>query len=62
MAIVAHMVRPSVRHFSAHRTPPDSLLARAVAMSCIVTGVVLPFVPPAIESSRQRNLTHPDNK
>ncbi|CAI7652016.1 unnamed protein product [Penicillium glandicola] len=55
MASIAQIARPSIRHFSAHRPRPDSRAARAVATGCIVTGVVLPFVPPALESSRQRS-------
>ncbi|CAG7963788.1 unnamed protein product [Penicillium nalgiovense] len=53
--LASQVVRPSIRHFSAHRPRPDSRAARAVAMGCIVSGVVLPFVPPALESSRQRS-------
>ncbi|KAI3196741.1 hypothetical protein CBS147311_7345 [Penicillium roqueforti] len=54
--LAAQIVPPSIRHFSAHRPRPDSRAARAVAMGCIISGVVLPFVPPALESSRQRSL------
>ncbi|KAJ5182974.1 hypothetical protein N7492_000590 [Penicillium capsulatum] len=54
-AVAAHLVRPSIRRFSAHRPRPDSRVARAITVSCIVSGVVLPFVPPALESSRQRS-------
>ncbi|KAI2793922.1 hypothetical protein POX_a00510 [Penicillium oxalicum] len=53
--MAAQITRPLIRRFSAHRPQPDTRAARAVAMSCIVSGVVLPFVPPALESSRQRN-------
>ncbi|KAJ5148904.1 hypothetical protein N7448_000482 [Penicillium atrosanguineum] len=60
-AVVAQIARPSIRHFSAHRPRPDSRAARAVAMSCLVTGVVLPFVPPALESSRQRKAGFPNS-
>ncbi|KAJ5775161.1 uncharacterized protein N7511_000172 [Penicillium nucicola] len=55
MATIAQLARPSIRHFSAHRPRPDSRIARAISLGCIVSGVVLPFVPPALESSRQRN-------
>jgi hypothetical protein len=55
MATIAQLARPSIRHFSAHRPRPDSRAARAISLGCIVSGVVLPFVPPALESSRQRN-------
>ncbi|KAJ5941562.1 hypothetical protein N7516_001730 [Penicillium verrucosum] len=53
--LASQIARPSIRHFSAHRPRPDSRVARAIAMGCIVSGVVLPFVPPALESSRQRS-------
>lgn len=51
--------RPAVRHFSARRPRPDSRTTRFVASSCIVSAVVLPFIPPAIESSRERSLGYP---
>jgi hypothetical protein len=60
-AVVVQVARPSIRHFSAHRPRPDSRAARAVALSCMVSGVVLPFVPPALESSRQRNSGSPNS-
>lgn len=53
--IASQLARPSIRHFSARRPRPDSRASRAVAMSCLVSGVVLPFVPPALESSRQKS-------
>ncbi|KAJ5831994.1 hypothetical protein N7474_000305 [Penicillium riverlandense] len=59
--IAAQLARPSIRHFSAHRPRPDSRAARAVAMSCLVSGVVLPFVPPALESSREKNSGYPNH-
>ncbi|KAJ5851364.1 uncharacterized protein N7529_010749 [Penicillium soppii] len=55
-AILSSVARPSIRHFSAHRPRPDSRATRAITMGFIVSGVVLPFVPPALESSRQRSL------
>ncbi|OQD73519.1 hypothetical protein PENDEC_c015G01678 [Penicillium decumbens] len=60
-AVIAQVVRPSIRHFSAHRPRPDSRTARAVSWTCIVSGVVLPFVPPALESSRQRKSGSPNS-
>lgn len=59
--IAAQLTRPCIRHFSAHRPRPDSRAARAVAMSCLVSGVVLPFVPPALESSREKNSGYPNH-
>lgn len=58
-AILSSVTRPSIRHFSAHRPRPDSRAARAITMGFLVSGVVLPFVPPAMESSRQRGLDMP---
>ncbi|KAJ5795208.1 hypothetical protein N7457_001807 [Penicillium paradoxum] len=55
MASVSHFARCSIRHFSAQRPRPDSRAARAITMGCIASGVVLPFVPPALESSRHRS-------
>ncbi|KAL1989280.1 hypothetical protein VTN96DRAFT_42 [Rasamsonia emersonii] len=60
-AIAAQLARHSVRHFSAHRPRPDSRTSRFVAMSCIVSAVVLPFIPPALESSREKSLGYPNH-
>ena len=62
MAAVSSFARPCIRHFSAHRPRPDSRTERAVVMTCLAGGVVLPFVPPAMESSRQRNSTAASGK
>ncbi|KAH8702149.1 hypothetical protein BGW36DRAFT_112053 [Talaromyces proteolyticus] len=62
IAIAAQGIRSSVRHFSAHRPRPDTRTSRFVASSCLVSMVVLPFVPPALESSRERNSGYPNNK
>ncbi|KAJ5708937.1 hypothetical protein N7493_010271 [Penicillium malachiteum] len=56
------IIRPAIRHFSANRPRPDSRLSRAIAMACIASGVILPFIPPAIESSRIRKSGVPSNK
>ncbi|KAJ5495279.1 hypothetical protein N7539_000395 [Penicillium diatomitis] len=58
----AEISRPLVRRFSAHRPQHNTRAVRAVALSCIVSGVVLPFVPPALESSRQRKAGSSDKK
>ena len=60
-ALATPLLRPTVRHFSAHRPKPNSRASRIVAMSCIVSAVVLPFVPPALESSKERNLGYPNH-
>ncbi|KAF3406583.1 hypothetical protein DPV78_001211 [Talaromyces pinophilus] len=59
VAITASGLRSSVRHFSAHRPRPDTRTSRFVASSCLVSMVVLPFVPPALESSREKNTGYP---
>ncbi|KAL2220282.1 hypothetical protein M432DRAFT_638434 [Thermoascus aurantiacus ATCC 26904] len=59
--VAAHLVRPSVRYFSARRPRPDSRTSRFVTMSCIVSAVVLPFIPPAIESSREKSQGYPNH-
>ncbi|KAJ5562982.1 hypothetical protein N7535_002572 [Penicillium sp. DV-2018c] len=60
-SIAPHFARPFIRHFSAHRPRPDSRAARAISMGCIASGVVLPFVPPALESSRQKSSGTPSS-
>lgn len=62
MAFVHAIARPCIRHFSAHRPRPDSRTERAVVLTCLVGGVVLPFVPPAMESSRERKSDTPSGK
>ncbi|RJE19329.1 hypothetical protein PHISCL_08339 [Aspergillus sclerotialis] len=61
LALANPLLRPTVRRFSARRPKPNSRASRVVAMSCIVSAVVLPFVPPALESSRERNLGYPNH-
>lgn len=60
ITIAAHLAQPSVRHFSGHRPRPHSRTARAVALSYLISGVLVPFIPPALESLRQKNLDFPD--
>ncbi|KAE8382510.1 hypothetical protein BDV26DRAFT_288542 [Aspergillus bertholletiae] len=61
ITITAQLAHPSVRHFSAHRPRHHSRTARAVAMSYLIFGIVIPFIPPALESLRQKNLDFPDS-
>ncbi|KAL5366634.1 hypothetical protein BJX96DRAFT_180909 [Aspergillus floccosus] len=61
IATAAQITHPSIRHFSAHRSRPQSRTARIVAMSYLVSGSVIPFIPPALESLRQKNSNLPDN-
>ncbi|EEQ29046.1 uncharacterized protein MCYG_01865 [Microsporum canis CBS 113480] len=53
------MLRTSLRRFSAQAPKPESRAQRYLAASCIVSGVLLPFIPPALESSRGRKLDQP---
>ncbi|OGM44813.1 hypothetical protein ABOM_006160 [Aspergillus bombycis] len=55
MAIAVRFVRPTIRHFSVRRPQPDTRTSRFVTTSCLFSAVVLPFVPPALESSRAKN-------
>ncbi|OJJ07991.1 hypothetical protein ASPVEDRAFT_203178 [Aspergillus versicolor CBS 583.65] len=55
------LARPTIRHFSVHRSQASTRTSRFVATSCLVSAVVLPFVPPALESSRERNLGYPNH-
>ncbi|KAI9933256.1 hypothetical protein ASPWEDRAFT_114897 [Aspergillus wentii DTO 134E9] len=57
----ARLIRPTIRHFSVHRPAPDTRATRVITMSCLISAVVLPFVPPALESSRERNLGSPNH-
>lgn len=50
------VARPAVRSFSAHRPQQATRTSRFVARSCLVSAVVLPFVPPALESSREKSM------
>ncbi|BCS26881.1 uncharacterized protein APUU_51592A [Aspergillus puulaauensis] len=62
VSIAAQLAHPSVRHFSGYRPRPRSRTARAVAMSYLISGVVIPFIPPALETLRQKNSEFPDSK
>lgn len=61
LAVPLHLVRTTVRHFSARRSKPNTRISRMVSMSCVVSAVVLPFIPPALESSREKNLGYPNH-
>ncbi|KAB8234730.1 uncharacterized protein BDW43DRAFT_309990 [Aspergillus alliaceus] len=56
MALAVQFVRPAIRHFSVRRPRPDTRISRFVTSSCLFSAVVLPFVPPALESSRAKSL------
>ena len=46
--------RASVRHFSAKPPAPESRANRLLVLACLASGIVLPFIPPALESSREK--------
>ncbi|PKY03872.1 hypothetical protein P168DRAFT_319330 [Aspergillus campestris IBT 28561] len=61
MSVAVQMIRPAIRHFSVRRPRPDSRTSRFVTSSCLVSAVVLPFVPPALESSREKKSGYPNH-
>ena len=66
LLISGQFLRPTLRrYFSARRSSQQAVFisrtTRAVTMSCLVSAVVLPFIPPALESSRERNLGYPNH-
>ncbi|KAJ5098946.1 hypothetical protein N7532_005947 [Penicillium argentinense] len=61
ITIAPQLAHPSVRHFSGHRPRPHSRTVRVFAMSYLISGVVVPFIPPALESLRQKNSDFPDS-
>src|SRR3954451_25284703 len=50
----------AIRHFSARAPEPTSRTQQAIATSLITSAVLLPFIPPALESRRERSLGHPN--
>lgn len=61
VAVPVQLLRPTIRHFSARRGKPNTRTSRIVTTSCIVSAVVVPFIPPALESSREKNLGYPNH-
>jgi hypothetical protein len=54
LALAGRGLRATMRLFSTKPPRPETRTERFVAVSCIISGVVLPFIPPALESSRER--------
>jgi hypothetical protein len=54
------LTQQTMRHFSAQAPKTATRLQSAVASTIIGAAVVLPFVPPALESKRERDLGHPN--
>ncbi|KAE8150164.1 hypothetical protein BDV25DRAFT_115027 [Aspergillus avenaceus] len=61
MSVTVQLVRPMIRHFSVRRPRPDTRTARFVTSSCLFSAVVLPFIPPALESSRAKSMGHSEH-
>ncbi|KAF9893479.1 hypothetical protein FE257_010791 [Aspergillus nanangensis] len=61
ITVPAQVVHPPVRHFSAHRRHSQSRMARTVAMSYLVAIFIVPFIPPALKSMRQKNSDYAQN-
>ncbi|BDD58753.1 hypothetical protein MAP00_004006 [Monascus purpureus] len=59
--ISGQFLRPTVRYFSVRRPQPVTRASRAVTMFCLVSAVVIPFIPPAIESSREKRKGYPNH-
>ncbi|RAH85047.1 hypothetical protein BO86DRAFT_396679 [Aspergillus japonicus CBS 114.51] len=57
--IAIQLARPTIRHFSVHRPRPDTRTSRFITSSCLFSAVVLPFIPPALESSREKSKGYP---
>ena len=59
-AVTNTLTHSAVRHFSAQAPKPATRLQSTIAGVLITSAVVLPFVPPAIESKKERDLGHPN--
>ncbi|EAW14776.1 uncharacterized protein ACLA_001870 [Aspergillus clavatus NRRL 1] len=55
---ISIQLRSAIRHFSVRRPPQDTRTSRFVASSCLVSAVILPFVPPALESYREKDKSY----
>jgi hypothetical protein len=56
----SNLTRSTVRQFSARAPEPTTRTQQAVTTSLIASAVLLPFIPPALESRRERLLGHPN--
>jgi len=59
-AVTSSLTHTAVRHFSAQAPKPATKLQSTIAGTLITSAVLLPFVPPAIESKRERESGHPN--
>ncbi|ODH52798.1 hypothetical protein GX48_00992 [Paracoccidioides brasiliensis] len=55
----AALLRTLFRQFSSRTPKPETRTDKILTMSGIVSLVVVPFIPPAIESSREKKLGNP---
>jgi hypothetical protein len=58
--ITSQISQNAIRRFSARASKPTSRMEQAVSMGLITTGVLAPFIPPAMESQREKKLGHPN--
>lgn len=56
----ATIVSQTIRQFSAQAARPISKAQSAMTTTIIASAVALPFVPPALESARERKMGHPN--
>jgi hypothetical protein len=59
-SIASQIGQNAVRRFSARAPKPNTRMQQAVSLGLITTGVLVPFIPPAVESQKERRLGHPN--
>ncbi|BCR89516.1 uncharacterized protein ACHE_50713A [Aspergillus chevalieri] len=59
--MAAQLLRPTIRNFSVHRPQQATRTSIFITRSCLISAVVLPFVPPALESSREKSMGYPNH-
>jgi hypothetical protein len=58
--LASPMLSYAVRHFSSRAPRPETFLQKAITTAAIASGVMIPFIPPALESKRERDNGHPN--
>ena len=58
--LASSLAQHTMRHFSAQARKPATKAQSAFTSAVIGTAMILPFVPPAIESKRERDHGHPN--
>lgn len=59
-AVSTQIGQSAIRQFSARAPRPTTRVQQAVSMGIITTGVLMPFIPPAIESQKEKKLGNPN--